>query len=85
VAEGAESWQAGIAGRRQDEWVPHAAILAVDAVRRVPVVGEDGQLVAGTRMKATTSADHRVTDCAKDTRFLCALKAVLERPMRLVL
>ena len=64
---------------------PQAAILAVGAVRRVPVVNVDGQLMAGTRMKVTISADHRVTDGAEAASFLQALKAVLEQPMRLLL
>lgn len=64
---------------------PQAAILAVGAVRRVPIVNEQDQLVVGTRMKATISADHRVTDGAEAARFLQAFKAALEQPMRLVL
>jgi pyruvate dehydrogenase E2 component (dihydrolipoamide acetyltransferase) len=64
---------------------PQAAILAVGTVKRVPVVNADGQLAAGTRMKATISADHRVTDGAEAARFMQAFKAVLEQPMQLVL
>jgi pyruvate dehydrogenase E2 component (dihydrolipoamide acetyltransferase) len=64
---------------------PQAAILAVGAVKSVPVVDGDGQLGVGTRMKMTISADHRVTDGAEAARFLQALKAVLEQPLRLVL
>ncbi|HEY65226.1 MAG TPA: 2-oxo acid dehydrogenase subunit E2 [Caldilineae bacterium] len=64
---------------------PQAAILAVGAVRRVPVVTEDGELAVGTRMKVTISADHRVTDGAEAARFMQALKAALEQPLRLVL
>jgi pyruvate dehydrogenase E2 component (dihydrolipoamide acetyltransferase) len=64
---------------------PQAAILAVGTVKRVPVVNADGQLAVGTRMKATISADHRVTDGAEAARFMQAFKAVLEQPMQLVL
>jgi pyruvate dehydrogenase E2 component (dihydrolipoamide acetyltransferase) len=64
---------------------PQAAILAVGAVKHVPVVDADGQLAVGTRMKVTISADHRVTDGAEAARFLQLLKAALEGPMRLVL
>jgi pyruvate dehydrogenase E2 component (dihydrolipoamide acetyltransferase) len=64
---------------------PHAAILAVSAVKRVPVVNEDGELAVSTRMKVTISADHRVTDGAEAARFLQVFKAALEQPMRLVL
>lgn len=64
--------------------LPQAVALAVGAVKKVPVVAADGQIVAGTRMKVTLSADHRVTDGAEVAQFLQALKAALEQPMRLV-
>jgi pyruvate dehydrogenase E2 component (dihydrolipoamide acetyltransferase) len=64
---------------------PQAAILALGAVQRVPVVNADGELAAGTRMKVTISADHRVTDGAEAARFLQVFKAALEEPMRLML
>lgn len=65
--------------------LPQAAALAVGSVKRVPVVDAAGQLAVGTRMKATISADHRVTDGAEAARFLQALKAALEQPLRLML
>lgn len=64
---------------------PQAAILAVGAVQRVPVVDAQGQLAVGTRMKITLSADHRVTDGAEAARFLQELRGALEQPMRLLL
>ncbi len=63
---------------------PESAILAVGAAKEVPVV-EDGEVKAGMRMKATISADHRVTDGAEAARFMQAMTAYLEEPMRLVL
>jgi pyruvate dehydrogenase E2 component (dihydrolipoamide acetyltransferase) len=63
---------------------PQAAILAVGSVMQTPVV-VDGQLAVGTRMKVTISADHRVTDGAEAARFMQAVTANLEQPMRLVL
>jgi pyruvate dehydrogenase E2 component (dihydrolipoamide acetyltransferase) len=60
------------------------AILAVGAVKQAPVV-KDGQLAVGTQMKATISADHRVTDGAEAARFMQAVKTALEQPLRLVL
>ncbi len=63
---------------------PDAAILAVGSAQQVPVV-VDGQLAVGTRMKATISADHRVTDGAEAARFMQALKAILEEPLRLLI
>ncbi len=64
---------------------PEAAILAVGSVRQVPVVNAQNQLAVGTRMKATISADHRVTDGAEAARFMQAFKAALEEPMRLLM
>jgi pyruvate dehydrogenase E2 component (dihydrolipoamide acetyltransferase) len=63
---------------------PDAAILAVGSAKQVPVV-VDGALEVGWRMKATISADHRVTDGAAAAQFMQALKKKLEEPLRLVL
>lgn len=63
---------------------PEAAILAVGGIRQEPVVKE-GQIVIGTRMKVTISADHRVTDGAEAAEFMVELKRLLENPMRLML
>jgi len=59
---------------------PEAAILAVGAVRQVPVV-VDGALAVGWRMKATLSVDHRVADGAAGARFLQTLRKFLEHPL----
>ncbi len=61
---------------------PEAAILAVSAVQNVPVA-EDGELKIGSRMKATLSADHRVTDGAEAAEFMAVLAEYLEEPLRL--
>jgi pyruvate dehydrogenase E2 component (dihydrolipoamide acetyltransferase) len=63
---------------------PDAAILAVGSAKKVPVV-KDGELAVGMRMKMTISADHRVTDGAEAAQFLQAVKALLEKPMLLLL
>ncbi len=63
---------------------PEAGILAVGAVQDVPVVVE-GELTVGSRMKASLSADHRVTDGAEAAEFMQALAVYLEEPMRLML
>ena len=62
---------------------PEGAILAVGAVRRVPVV-EDAGLGVGRRMSVTLSCDHRVMDGAMGARFLQDLKRMLEEPLRLL-
>jgi pyruvate dehydrogenase E2 component (dihydrolipoamide acetyltransferase) len=63
---------------------PEAAILAVGSARQVPVI-VDGQIQQGTRMKATISIDHRVSDGAEAARFLQLLAHYIEEPMRLLL
>ena len=63
---------------------PEAAILAVGSVRQAPVV-INGELKVGTRMKATLSVDHRVSDGAEGARFLQVLAQYLESPVRLLL
>jgi pyruvate dehydrogenase E2 component (dihydrolipoamide acetyltransferase) len=62
---------------------PEGAILAVGAVRRVPVV-DDAGLGVGRRLAVTLSCDHRVMDGAMGARFLQDLKRVLEEPLRLL-
>lgn len=63
---------------------PEAAILAVGTARQVPVVVE-GELTVGVRMKATISADHRVTDGAEAAQYMQHFKQLLEEPMRLLI
>ncbi len=62
---------------------PHAAILAVGAVREEPVV-EDGRVVPGSVMSLTLSVDHRPVDGVVAARWLAELTALLERPVRLL-
>jgi len=62
---------------------PEVAILAVGAVRQTPVI-VDGEIRAGTRMKATISADHRATDGAEAAQFMQLLASYLEEPMKLL-
>ena len=63
---------------------PEAGILAVGAVRQVPVV-EGDRIVPGSRLKVTLSADHRVTDGAEAARWLQVFREYLEHPVRLIL
>ncbi len=59
---------------------PNAAILSVGATVKTPVVGEDGQITVGYRMKVGLSGDHRVIDGAVGAQYLAALREVLENP-----
>jgi pyruvate dehydrogenase E2 component (dihydrolipoamide acetyltransferase) len=62
---------------------PQSGILAVGAVREVPVV-RDGEIAVGQRMYITASADHRLADGAVAARFLQEIKRLLETPMSLL-
>jgi pyruvate dehydrogenase E2 component (dihydrolipoamide acetyltransferase) len=63
---------------------PHAAILAVGAVRDEPVV-EDGAVIPGKVMTVTLSVDHRPVDGVIAARWLAALRELLENPLRVLI
>jgi pyruvate dehydrogenase E2 component (dihydrolipoamide acetyltransferase) len=63
---------------------PESCILAVGAVRKVPIVKDD-QLAVGHRMKVTLSSDHRVVDGALAAQFLAEVRRLLENPASLLL
>lgn len=63
---------------------PNACILAVGAIRDVPVV-KDGEVVPGKRMKVTMSSDHRIVDGASAAQFLSTLRNLLENPLSMLL
>jgi pyruvate dehydrogenase E2 component (dihydrolipoamide acetyltransferase) len=62
---------------------PEAAILAIGSAVQMPVV-TDGVLAVGWRVKATLSADHRVTDGAEVARFMRQMAPFIEQPWRLL-
>ena len=62
---------------------PEAGILAVGSVQETPIVRE-GRIEVGHMMKATISADHRVTDGAEAAQWIQRFKEILEHPLRLV-
>ena len=62
---------------------PDACILAVGAIKDVPVV-HNGQVVPGKVMRVTLSCDHRVVDGAIGSAFLQSLKRYLENPLLLI-
>ena len=63
---------------------PHAAILAVGAGVKKPIVGADGELTTGIVMSVTLSVDHRVIDGALGAELLQAIKDNLENPMTML-
>jgi pyruvate dehydrogenase E2 component (dihydrolipoamide acetyltransferase) len=61
---------------------PESAILAVGAVKKLPVV-MDGRIEVGQRMRVTLSSDHRVIDGALAAQFLGEVRRLLENPVSL--
>jgi pyruvate dehydrogenase E2 component (dihydrolipoamide acetyltransferase) len=62
---------------------PESAILAVGAIKDVPVV-EDGRIVPGKVMRMTLSVDHRVFYGATAAQFMAEVKRLIENPVTLV-
>ncbi|HSI39186.1 MAG TPA: pyruvate dehydrogenase complex dihydrolipoamide acetyltransferase [Xanthobacteraceae bacterium] len=62
---------------------PHATILAVGASEQRAVV-KKGELSAATIMAVTLSCDHRVLDGALGATLLTAFKALIEKPMAML-
>ena len=64
--------------------LPQAAILAVGAIVKKPVVNAQDQIVAGQRMTISLSGDHRVVDGAAGAEFLATMRKSLESPTSLL-
>jgi pyruvate dehydrogenase E2 component (dihydrolipoamide acetyltransferase) len=62
---------------------PDACILAVGAIKQVPVV-KNGIVQPGNVMKVTLSCDHRVVDGVVGSKFLNTFKGLLENPILLL-
>lgn len=62
---------------------PDACILAVGAIKQIPVV-KNGNVQPGHVMKVTLSCDHRVVDGVVGSKFLNTFKALLENPVVLL-
>ena len=62
---------------------PEAAILAIGSAKEMPVV-ENGQIKVGSRMKATISVDHRISDGAEAAQFMQKMAEFLENPVRML-
>jgi pyruvate dehydrogenase E2 component (dihydrolipoamide acetyltransferase) len=63
---------------------PHAAILAVGAGKKKPIVKEDGELGSATIMSVTLSVDHRAVDGALGALLLDDIVKNLENPFVLM-
>jgi len=63
---------------------PEVAILALGSAQETVVV-ENNVIKIGSRMKATISVDHRVSDGAEAARFMQALGNYLEEPVRILM
>jgi pyruvate dehydrogenase E2 component (dihydrolipoamide acetyltransferase) len=65
---------------------PQCAILAVGAVRRVPVFkGDSDEVIAANLCAITISADHRITDGAEAAKFVGEIKRLLENPLAMLI
>jgi pyruvate dehydrogenase E2 component (dihydrolipoamide acetyltransferase) len=64
---------------------PQAAILAVAAGKKRPVVNAAGELAVATVMTCTLSVDHRVADGALGATWMRTFKQVVEDPLSLLL
>jgi pyruvate dehydrogenase E2 component (dihydrolipoamide acetyltransferase) len=62
---------------------PEAAILAVGAIKSIPVV-RNNEIVVRQMMHVTMSCDHRVVDGATGAKFLQTVKRTLENPLLLL-
>lgn len=66
---------------------PEAAILAVSAVKKVPVVAEENEedkIVIKPILNITLSVDHRIIDGMTATRFINRVKDLLEKPFGII-
>jgi pyruvate dehydrogenase E2 component (dihydrolipoamide acetyltransferase) len=63
---------------------PQATILAVGAARRQAVETADGGVAFASMLTATLSCDHRVVDGARGAELLAAVKALLEKPVTML-
>jgi pyruvate dehydrogenase E2 component (dihydrolipoamide acetyltransferase) len=64
---------------------PQAAILAVGALKKKPVVDDGGRIVARDTMGVTLICDHRILYGADGAEFLARVRQLLEQPLSLAL
>jgi pyruvate dehydrogenase E2 component (dihydrolipoamide acetyltransferase) len=64
---------------------PQAAILAVGALKKKPVVDDSGRIVARDMMSVSLICDHRILYGADGAEFLARVRQLLEQPLSLAL
>jgi pyruvate dehydrogenase E2 component (dihydrolipoamide acetyltransferase) len=64
---------------------PQAALLTVGALKKRPVVDENGRIVARDQMALTLVCDHRILYGADGAKFLARVRELLEKPLALAL
>ena len=64
---------------------PEVAILGVHAIKKTPIVDDDGEIRVGHKMYLSVSIDHRIVDGATGARWMNVIKELLEDPQRLLL
>ena len=73
------------AAKAAARWALMAATSTIGSPAATTVVaGSDGAIVPAHTMRVTVSCDHRIIDGVMAGRFLEELKALLERPLGLV-
>jgi pyruvate dehydrogenase E2 component (dihydrolipoamide acetyltransferase) len=64
---------------------PQAALLTVGALKKKPVVDDNGRVVARNQMRMTLISDHRILYGADAAEFLARVRELLEQPLQLAL
>src|ERR687889_917430 len=63
---------------------PQAAIVAVSSIVQRPTFDENGEVIPGSMMKLTLSADHRIANGRDGALYMAEVKRVLENPVMLM-
>jgi pyruvate dehydrogenase E2 component (dihydrolipoamide acetyltransferase) len=63
---------------------PQAAIIAVSSIVQRPTFDENGEVIPGSMMKLTLSADHRIANGRDGAIYMAEVKKVLENPVMLM-
>ena len=64
---------------------PQAGIIGVGAMKKKPIVDDDGRIVAHEMMNIRLTGDHRILYGADGAEFLGRVRALLEQPLQLAL